>query len=546
MDKKRIKWQWGQNRAALMLGLMLVVSLWFTATVMAGPAAEKNTYVPGGFKAGSVTEGKNQIPYRYFDPTVDPIAVNRASADGKYPLVLYLHGEKGLGTDNIAQLTESNGATFWVADDLITKNPVYVLAPQCPQGKTWTDDVVYTLVFKALNDLINANASIDTNRLYIVGISLGGNGVWDYILKNPTKFAGALPISAQVDQKYYENNGAAFKAIANMAIWVNHAADDDVVPVNAMTDAVDALKAAGSACIKSENYTPGSIVPPHEAWQKIFTGLTAYNWLFEQSLTRSNGNTTNPSLGYTIKKTIGGVTEILDYELGKIHVVEDAEKVVIIDTGMGAGNLYEFIRDNVLINKTLPISIFITHRHGDHISRLDNFVGQDQLKAVYVHETEEDSYPSRLGPDIGKLQTIKDGFSIPLGGDKLEAFEVIGHTPGSLVYFYKNIIFSGDAIGSGDAWMQIGMCSIVDYQKNVQKLLDRIGNNSYFILPGHYEYRKQFNQLYAQNMLTCVNGVIKGTITPGIYQRNNSAIATYMNGGQNANLIYFTEKVFNF
>ncbi|GHU22464.1 hypothetical protein FACS1894172_06100 [Spirochaetia bacterium] len=532
------------NKKKLALFLTLVVSVWFAGTIMASPLAERSaSLTSSGFRAGSVTEGNNRIPYRYFDPTVDPQLVNRANSGGKYPLVLYLHGEKGVGTDNISQLTETNGATFWTADDLISKNPVHVLAPQLPSGKVWSDSTVYPLVIKALNDLIGSNPTIDTDKLYIVGISIGGDGVWDYILKNPTKFAAAIPISAKVDQKYYADGGAAFKAIANMAIWANHAADDDVVPVKAMTDALDALKAAGSVSVKSENYTLGSTVPSHEAWQHIFTGLTAYNWLFEQSLARSKGNTIDPSLSYTIKRTVGGVTEILDYHLGKIHVIEDAEKVVIIDTGMGAGNLYEFIRDNVLVNKTLPMSIFITHHHGDHISRLDNFIGQSQLKAVYVHEAEKDSYPTRLGPDIGKLQTIKNGFSIPLGGDKLEAFEIIGHTPGSLVYFYKNIIFTGDAIGSGDAWMQIGMLSIVDYQKNVQRFIDRVGNNSYFIMPGHYEYRKQFTQLYANNILGCINGILDKTITPRIYFRQNASIATYIGGGQNANVIYHQDRV---
>ena len=46
-----------------------------------------------------------------------------------------------------------------------------------------------------LNQFIKSHPKVDTNRIYVVGFSVGGDGVWNMILKNPKLFAAAMPIA---------------------------------------------------------------------------------------------------------------------------------------------------------------------------------------------------------------------------------------------------------------------------------------------------------------------------------------------------------------
>jgi poly(3-hydroxybutyrate) depolymerase/Ca2+-binding EF-hand superfamily protein len=69
------------------------------------------------------------IPYRLFEPQpVDP--------ESKYPLVVYLHGSGGRGTDNLKQISGGNlyGSRLWALAEIQAKHPCFVLAPQLTQG----------------------------------------------------------------------------------------------------------------------------------------------------------------------------------------------------------------------------------------------------------------------------------------------------------------------------------------------------------------------------------------------------------------------------
>ncbi|MFR9066553.1 MAG: hypothetical protein ACLVJH_06090 [Faecalibacterium prausnitzii] len=80
------------------------------------------------FKAGSAAG----VEYYAYNPRRYAPALK-----GKLPLIVFLHGEDGVGP-NGTQLTANDGATFYISDEMIQKNPTYLFAPQCP-GKNWTE-----------------------------------------------------------------------------------------------------------------------------------------------------------------------------------------------------------------------------------------------------------------------------------------------------------------------------------------------------------------------------------------------------------------------
>ena len=150
-----------------------------------------------------------------------------------------------------------------------------------------------------------------------------------------------------------------------------------------------------------------------------------------------------------------GVYSVTNSSGHTFYIVEGDERAAIIDTGCTPGRkILPIIRQYT----QKPLLLIITHAHSDHIYHMDEF------DEVYMSHREFELPESFLQMmmedkqlDLHKAQDIRTGAVIDLGGKTLEALEVPGHTPGSIVLWEKegNHLFVGDAIGSGnDVWMQ--------------------------------------------------------------------------------------------
>jgi len=158
----------------------------------------------------------------------------------RYPLLISLHGGAGYGTDNIRQLAS------WEIGRLTEpgnrkKYPAFILAPQCSRGTSWggLPHLVPrdTIVFDLLNAL-EAEFSIDPNRRYVAGHSLGGYGTWSFIGTRPGVFAAALPLSGAGDPGLAKN-------MVDVAIWAFHGETDRNVPVAGCRTVIQAIQQAG-------------------------------------------------------------------------------------------------------------------------------------------------------------------------------------------------------------------------------------------------------------------------------------------------------------
>jgi predicted peptidase len=199
----------------------------------------------------------------------------------KYPLVLFLHGAGERGDNNLQQL--KHGTKLFASDEMMEKYPAFVLAPQCPANQKWSD-----VDWHALNcpmpekasppmalaigavDAMQKEFSIDADRVYITGLSMGGYGTWDAICRYPGKFAAAAPCCGGG----YETKASL---IAKLPIWVFHGEKDPTVPVVRSRNMIAALKEAGG----DPKYTeyPGV---GHNSWDKAYAETALYDWLFAQ------------------------------------------------------------------------------------------------------------------------------------------------------------------------------------------------------------------------------------------------------------------------
>jgi glyoxylase-like metal-dependent hydrolase (beta-lactamase superfamily II)/poly(3-hydroxybutyrate) depolymerase len=490
-----------------------------------GTSAEASKMEPM-FQSAEFTNGEGTpMPYRYFVPA------GAESGGDLIPLILYLHGEGEAGSDNKKQVTITECATIWIEPDHLAANPAYVLAPQIPAGADWTEEPYYSNTLALLNNFVEGHSTVDGNRLYLVGFSSGATGVWSMVLKNPDLFAAAMPISGNADIFLAEY--AKWEALKNFPFYVIHSYDDPVSPVSGSINALAALKAAGnlyssssaSACLWSAESTPS----PHDAWWTAFHKFeVVYNSLFWHSREGTKNGEISPTTLYSKKDLGDGITMLWDYALSTSFVIERPGKAIIVDAMMGHGNLYDYIKENVLVNKDVDIEFFLSHNDNDHVYGLRYFLDVPQLKRVYMHEADKDPVVKLLGKDADKLKYVTDGDTIKLGAENADVILVPGHSRGSIILRYGKYLFSGDAIGTG--YIGCGEISFEEYITSVEHLLAKMGNANYTILAGHTgECRKPMTETYVHDLLSCAKGLVNGSIPMVVYWRNAGArrVATY-------------------
>lgn len=170
---------------------------------------------------------------------------------------------------------------------------------------------------------------------------------------------------------------------------------------------------------------------------------------------------------YPYKKISDGVYEISEFGAVSMYLIEGQEKALLVDTGVGVGNLREFVQ--TLTDKLLEV--FITHNHRDHIgnaglfdhiyiSDVDRQIGPliypvpvrmqfaNNMARMMPEQrlwTEAD-LPSFTQEDIPTVTPMQDGDFIDLGGRKLQGFLCPGHSPGSMVLIddQEGLMFCGD------------------------------------------------------------------------------------------------------
>lgn len=218
-----------------------------------------------------------EIPYRLFVPL-------GYDANRKYPLLLWLHGGTGRGDDNVRQLTGENqlGTHFWITNDVQLKFPMFVLAPQCPSGQTWADPEFnlpskWLILAMGMLAKVEKQFSIDTDRIYLAGQSMGGLGVWSLLQTHQGQWAAAIVMSAY-------DTFTDVPAIVAVPLWVFQGDADASVPVSVVRSMMAQLKKAHA----NLRYTEYHKVD-HQVWNKAFAEPDLLPWLSSQKRTAPVG-----------------------------------------------------------------------------------------------------------------------------------------------------------------------------------------------------------------------------------------------------------------
>jgi len=204
------------------------------------------------------------LPYRLYLPeNPDPAA--------KYPLVLYLHGAGESGSDNRAQTKKNSVMQTLLSKENLAEYPCIVVAPQNPEGRWWADDGMPPVLLGLLEQL-KASHPVDSARVYITELSMGGYGTWEMLAQYPDYFAAAVPICGGGDPETVQ----LFK---DVPVWAFHGAKDSVVSPEGSRGMVRALEDVGAADTRYTEY-PGE---GHQSWEKAYREPELFPWLFAQA-----------------------------------------------------------------------------------------------------------------------------------------------------------------------------------------------------------------------------------------------------------------------
>jgi predicted peptidase len=207
-----------------------------------------------------------------------------------YPLVLLLHGggerasPKSTPAQNRSLLLNDAYANVWSSLTVQSRWPSFIVVPQVMGDNQWVNtpsdqgsyqlapepSVSLRLAKEIVDELQREYQGIDSNRLYITGLSMGGYGTWDAIERWPAYFAAAAPIAGAGDP-------AQASVLAQLPIWAFHGADDMNVPVSGSRAMIQAIRAAGG----QPNYTEYPQAG-HDIWMQVYTSSDFLSWFFSQ------------------------------------------------------------------------------------------------------------------------------------------------------------------------------------------------------------------------------------------------------------------------
>lgn len=200
------------------------------------------------------------------------------------PLILFLHGAGESGTNNLSQI---NGNI----DNLLAaakSHDAFLFAPQTNSG--WEQPVLLDRAMTMIDRAI-AERSVDPNRIYVTGLSMGGGGAWNFLQQFSDRVAATVPICG-----IYPTFGFRPVELLEEPIWAFHGRSDTSVPIGVTRDIINSFLV--EAGLPTPTY-PTSVFAPHETfefppldlrytdmrgnhgiWPEVYAMPQLYEWMF--------------------------------------------------------------------------------------------------------------------------------------------------------------------------------------------------------------------------------------------------------------------------
>lgn len=190
------------------------------------------------------------------------------ASEKKWPLVVFLHGAGERGDD--IEKVGIHGPPKRVREGV--SFPFILVSPQCPADAWWTEQPVLELI-----DYLEETYRVDSSRIYLTGLSMGGYGTWHFATLAPHRFAAIAPVCG---------GGIPYKMrwIAHLPVWAFHGAKDTVVPPDDSGRLFKALQNSGNTKARLTVYPEAA----HDSWTETYQNPQFYEWLLSHTLPAKN------------------------------------------------------------------------------------------------------------------------------------------------------------------------------------------------------------------------------------------------------------------
>lgn len=241
-----------------------------------------------GFLDRSIDIGTTTHRYQVYVPS-------NYTPSREWPLVLFLHGAGERGYGGLSQTHVGLGRSIRFNPE---RWPAIVVFPQLPPGGNWSE-VTEPIGMQALQATMDEFA-IDTSRVYLTGLSMGGYGSLFLGSRHADRFAALVAICPTVGngRGYPFLNGSSYEGaiegtaqkLATLPVWLFHGEDDAVFSASISADLAQAMQDIGADIRYTEYADTG-----HNAWDPAYDTLDMITWLFQQRKT-DHAPTDSPTL----------------------------------------------------------------------------------------------------------------------------------------------------------------------------------------------------------------------------------------------------------
>ncbi len=192
-----------------------------------------------------------------------PVGHDAPGNTRKYPLIVFLHG----GGERSNQTSLTAGSAVWNLENFGPSRLVklgykmaftwngqvdtfIVISPMCRSTFRISGNPVQLWITHYVTSILNyarSSLKIDTNRIYLTGLSLGGGGTLGFLSMNaasPKRLAAAAPVCPP--PRHFDGwgttpNGDQYVGEAKLPVWSFHAEDDATADVSGTIVAIDSI-----------------------------------------------------------------------------------------------------------------------------------------------------------------------------------------------------------------------------------------------------------------------------------------------------------------
>jgi len=280
--------------STLLLAVMTAVAV---SAGAAEPALPASSAAPERFQVGDSAGAAQESGFLDRVVNVDAkeyryeIYVPREHTSNRpLPVILALHGGGQYGTDGISQT--ALGFAHAIRSHPERFQAVVVFPQSPPDGTAGFQGLGGRIALAAL-DKTMSEYSADKSRVYLTGLSMGGNGAWYLAYHHPERFAAALIVCGFIGEFTGRQSGVLYPPIipgkasdpyreiaehlTKLPIWIFHGDADLNVSVEESRRMFAALKAVGADVRYTE--LPGV---DHNAWNTAYGRQDVIAWLFQQ------------------------------------------------------------------------------------------------------------------------------------------------------------------------------------------------------------------------------------------------------------------------